>query len=52
MVVEMTGGFALIVPAMLAKQRVLTHGARYPTMYEHQVPRREGSAAHRGVVES
>jgi CIC family chloride channel protein len=55
MVAEMTGGYGLIVPAMLANttafvvQRTLTHGRRYPTLYEHQVPAREDSAAHRGV---
>jgi CIC family chloride channel protein len=55
MVAEMTGGYALIVPAMLANtvafvvQRTLTHGRRYETLYEHQVPTREDSAAHRGV---
>lgn len=55
MVAEMTGGYGLIVPAMLANttgfvvQRTLTHGRRYPTLYEHQVPSREDSAAHRGV---
>jgi len=55
MVAEMTGGYALIVPAMLANtvsfviQRHLTSGLRYPTLYEHQVPAREDSPAHRGV---
>ncbi len=55
MVAEMTGGYGLIVPAMLANtvafvvQSSLTSGLRYPTLYEHQVPRREDSAAHRGV---
>jgi CIC family chloride channel protein len=55
MVAEMTGGYGLIVPTMLANttafvvQRGLTHGKRYPTLYEHQVPTREDSAAHRGV---
>jgi len=55
MVAEMTGGYALIVPAMLANtvsfvvQRSLTSGVRYQTLYEHQVPSREDSAAHRGV---
>lgn len=55
MVAEMTGGYALIVPAMLANtvsfvvQRSLTSGAQYQTLYEHQVPSREDSAAHRGV---
>ncbi len=55
MVAEMTGGYGLIVPAMLANtvafvvQRSLTAGRKYPTLYEHQVPSREDSAAHRGV---
>ncbi len=55
MVVEMTQGYGLIVPAMLANtvafvvQRSLTAKWQYPTLYEHQVPSREDSAAHRGV---
>lgn len=55
MVAEMTGGYGLIVPAMLANilayvvQRSLTHGWRYPTLYESQVERREDSPLHRGV---
>jgi len=55
MVAEMTGGYGLIVPAMLANitafmvQRSLTHGRRYPTLYESQVPAREDSAVHRGL---
>lgn len=55
MVAEMTGGYGLIVPAMLANtvsfvvQSHLTSGLRYPTLYEHQVPAREDSPAHRGV---
>ncbi len=55
MVAEMTGGYGLIVPAMLSNissfivQRSLTHGRRYPTLYEAQVPTREDSPAHRGV---
>ncbi len=55
MVAEMTGGYGLIVPAMLANissfivQRSLTHGRRYPTLYQAQVPSREDSPAHRGV---
>jgi len=55
MVAEMTGGYDLIVPAMLANilafmvQRSLTAGARYPTLYESQVPTREDSPLHRGV---
>lgn len=56
MVVEMTGGYGLIVPAMLANivayivQRTLTHDAQYPTLYESQVERREDSPLHRGVM--
>jgi CIC family chloride channel protein len=55
MVAEMTGGYDLIVPAMLANilafmvQRSLTAGSRYPTLYESQVPSREDSPLHRGV---
>ena len=55
MVAEMTGGYDLIVPAMLANilafmvQRALTAGSRYPTLYESQVPTREDSPLHRGV---
>lgn len=51
----MTGGYGLIVPAMLANilsyvvQRSMTHGRRYPTLYESQVERREDSPLHRGV---
>jgi len=55
MVTEMTGGYGLIVPAMLANilafitQRSLTAGRRYPTLYESQVASREDSPVHRGV---
>ena len=55
MVAEMTGGYGLIVPAMLANilaflvQTTLTAGWRYPTLYESQVPAREDSPVHRGV---
>ena len=55
MVAEMTGGYGLIVPAMLANilaflvQRSLTAGRKYPTLYESQVPGPEDSPAHRGV---
>jgi CIC family chloride channel protein len=55
MVTEMTGGYGLIVPAMLANilafitQRSLTTGRRYPTLYESQVAGREDSSVHRGV---
>jgi chloride channel protein, CIC family len=55
MTAEMTGGYGLIVPTMLANilaflvQRTLTHGARYPTLYQAQVESREDSPVHRGV---
>ncbi len=44
MVIEMTGGFQLIMPTMLAValsfivQFALTRNAKYPTIYEAQVP--------------
>lgn len=56
MVAEMTGGYGLIVPAMLANvlaflvQRSLTAGSRYPTLYKSQVESREDSPLHRGVM--
>lgn len=55
MVAEMTTGYGLLVPAMLAVtlsymvQRSLTAGWRYPTLYEAQVETREDSPVHRGV---
>jgi chloride channel protein, CIC family len=55
MVAEMTGGYGLIVPAMLANilafmvQTSLTTRSRYPTLYESQVATREDSPVHRGV---
>ncbi len=55
MVAEMTGGYGLIVPAMLANvlsfmvQRSITRGWEYPTLYESQVESREDSPVHRGV---
>lgn len=55
MVAEMTGGYGLIVPAMLANilaflvQSALTSGRRHPTLYESQVATREDSPLHRGV---
>jgi len=55
MVAEMTGGYDLIVPAMLANilaflvQRSLTANSPYPTLYESQVESREDSPLHRGV---
>ncbi len=51
MVVEMTGGYDLIMPAMLAVtvsylvQSFLTRNARYPTLYEAQVRGRVDSPA-------
>ena len=53
MVAEMTGGYGLIVPAMLASslsfmvQRGLTVRARYPRLYEAQVEARLDSPVHR-----
>ena len=52
MVAEMTGGYGLIVPAMLASslsfmvQRGLTLRARYPRLYEAQVEARLDSPVH------
>ncbi|HEX7338692.1 MAG TPA: chloride channel protein [Rhodanobacteraceae bacterium] len=53
MVIEMTGGFELIMPTMLAVavafvvQIALTRHARYPTIYEAQVPTPGDSRVHR-----
>jgi CIC family chloride channel protein len=53
MVIEMTGGFQLIMPAMLAValafivQLTLTRRAKYPTIYEAQVPTPGDSRVHR-----
>jgi CIC family chloride channel protein len=55
MTAEMTGGYVLIVPTMLANvaafmvQRSLTVGRRFPTLYRSQVEGREDSPVHRGV---
>ncbi len=55
MVAEMTGGYALIAPAMLANilaflvQRALTHESAHPTLYESQVETREDSPLHRSI---
>jgi chloride channel protein, CIC family len=55
MVAEMTGGYGLIVPAMLVNvlafltQRALTAHSKYPTLYESQVEMREDSPLHQGV---
>lgn len=52
MVTEMTGGYALLVPAALAVmlsyliQVRLSRGVRYRSLYEAQVPRRGDSPAH------
>ncbi len=56
MVAEMTGGYDLIVPAMLANvlaflvQRSLTRGRKYPTLYESQVESRDDSPLHQGLL--
>lgn len=53
MVIEMTHGFELIMPTMLAVaiafvvQSALTRHAKYPTIYEAQVPTQAESPAHR-----
>jgi CIC family chloride channel protein len=53
MVAEMTGGYGLIVPAMLASslsfmvERSLSARARYPRLYEAQVEARLDSPVHR-----
>ncbi|HUV14881.1 MAG TPA: chloride channel protein [Acidobacteriota bacterium] len=55
MVAEMTGGYGLIVPAMLTNvlsfmvQRSVTTHWHYRTLYVSQVPSREDSPAHQGV---
>jgi CIC family chloride channel protein len=52
MVTEMTGGYQLIMPAMLAVavsylvQSELTRGSRYPSLYEAQVPLPVNSPVH------
>ncbi len=54
MVIEMTGGYHLIMPTMLAVaisfmvQFYLTRHAKYPTLYEAQVPTPAESPVHRG----
>ncbi|MGH6992305.1 MAG: chloride channel protein [Caulobacteraceae bacterium] len=53
MAVEMTGGFTLIMPTMLAVaiaflvQMLLTRNAKYPTIYEHQARTPADSPVHR-----
>lgn len=55
LVVEMTGGYGLIVPVMLTNvlafvvQRSLTRGWSHPTLYSSQVESREDSPVHRGA---
>lgn len=52
MAIEMTGGFTLIMPTMVAVavaflvQMVLTRNAKYPTIYEHQVRTPADSPVH------
>jgi CIC family chloride channel protein len=52
MVLEMTGGYTLLVPALLAVllsfliEGLLTMKARYPSLYEAQVPTLADSPAH------
>ncbi len=53
MVTEMTGGYTLILPTMLAVaisfvvQSALSRSLKYPTLYEAQVPKPMQSPAHR-----
>ncbi len=53
MVIEMTGGFQLIMPTMIAValafivQTALTRHAKYPTIYEAQIPTPAQSPVHR-----
>jgi CIC family chloride channel protein len=55
MVTEMTGGYTLILPSMLAVvlsfviQSSLTRTAKYPTLYEAQVRRPSESPVHRAT---
>jgi CIC family chloride channel protein len=56
MVVEMTGGYGLIVPAMLANvlsfvvQHSVSARLPYQSLYESQLPTREDSPVHRGLL--
>lgn len=56
MVAEMTGGYGLLVPSMLATtlaflvQRQLVQGRRYTTLYESQVEDPQDSPVHQGVM--
>ncbi len=53
MVTEMTGGYSLMVPAMIGVamsfllQEAITHGFRYPSLYEAQVRSAADSPVHR-----
>ncbi|HEX5314238.1 MAG TPA: chloride channel protein [Gammaproteobacteria bacterium] len=55
MVIEMTGGYQLVLPTMIAValafvvQMALTRRARYPTLYEAQVPGPADSPVYREV---
>jgi CIC family chloride channel protein len=55
MVIEMTGGFQLIMPTMIAValafivQITITRGAKYPTIYEAQVATPGDSRVHRNA---
>jgi CIC family chloride channel protein len=54
MVIEMTGGYSLVVPTMLSVvlavlvQQTLTRRSRYPSLYEAQVPSPAESPVHHG----
>jgi CIC family chloride channel protein len=56
MVVEMTGGYGLIVPAMLANvlsfivQHSVSARLPYQSLYESQLPTRDDSPVHRGLL--
>lgn len=57
MVIEMTGGFQLIMPAMMAValsfivQSAVTRHSRYPTLYEAQVPFPTDSPVHQQLYQ-
>ena len=57
MVIEMTGGFQLVMPTMLAVslsyivQVALTRHSRYPTLYEAQVPLPVDSPVHQRLYQ-
>ena len=56
MVAEMTGGYGLIVPSMLATtiafvvEGVASAGFKYPRLYEAQVEQRSDSPAHHASI--